>query len=94
MEHIFKKYNYFLKSNESNYFSFIAMTILIGSIWGGLAAMLIDKNNAPVWQLALNVSFSMLSNVIAIGQAPFKWMFNIFLFTMLINTVLMLMNIF
>ena len=94
METIIKKYNFFLKKNEVNYFSFIAMTILVGSIWGGLAAMLIDRNNAPVWQLGLNVSASMLSNVVAIGQAPFKWMFNIFVLGMLVNTVLMLMNIF
>jgi hypothetical protein len=92
MAYIIKKYDQFLQSNEKNYFSFIAMTILVGSIWGGLTAMLIDKFNAPVWQMAVNVASSMACNVAAIGQAPLRWVVNLFVLSMLLNTILMLIQ--
>ena len=82
-----------MKNNEENYFSFIVMIILVGSIWGGLAAMLIDKNNSPVWQLVLNVSASMTGNVMAIGQAPLKWVVNLFIFGLIINSFILVINI-
>ncbi|MFN5183646.1 MAG: hypothetical protein ACK5D5_11560 [Bacteroidota bacterium] len=93
MELLMRKYNVFLKNNEDNYFSIIAMVILVGSIWGGLAAMLIDRNNSAVWQLALNVSSSMAGNVVAIGQAPLKWVINLFILGIIINTILIVINI-
>jgi hypothetical protein len=92
MEQIFKKYQLFISTNEKNYFSFITMTILVGSIWGGLTAMLIDRNNAPVWQMAVNVAVSMASNVAAIGQAPLKWVMNLFILSVILNSILMILQ--
>jgi hypothetical protein len=92
MDSILKKYDTFIQKNQSNYFSFIAMTILVGSIWGGIAAMFIDKGNAPVWQLAINVGISMAVNVAAIGQAPLKWVMNLFIASIVVNAALMAMN--
>jgi hypothetical protein len=92
MDLVLKKYDDFIKKNQSNYFSFIAMTILVGSIWGGVAAMFIDKANAPIWMLALNVGMAMANNIVAIGQAPLKWVLNIFIANMVVNAILMALN--
>lgn len=94
MDSILKKYDTFIQKNKANYFGFIAMTILVGSIWGGLAAMVIDSKNAPVWQLAANVGISMASNVAAIGQAPLKWVMNTFILSVIVNALLMAINLF
>ena len=94
MSTIAKKYQDFVAKNETNYFAFISMTILIGSIWGGIAAMFIDKNNAPGWQLAINIGISMASNIAAIGQASLKWVINLFTLAFIVNAILILMNAF
>lgn len=54
--------------------------------------MLIDRNNAPVWQMAVNVAVSMASNVAAIGQAPLKWVMNLFILSVILNSILMILQ--
>ena len=76
-----------------NYFGMIAMTITIGSILGGLTAMYIFQNNAPTWELGICMAGAMANNVSAIGQAPAKWVANIFVISTLINILLILVNI-
>lgn len=85
-------YGKLIKKLEFSYFGMIAMTISIGSIIGGIAAMYIFQNDAPIWQLGICMAFAMANNVAAIGQAPTRWVANIFLATCLVEAVLILVN--
>lgn len=85
-------YEAFLKKLNFSYFGLISMTITIGSIIGGIAAMNILSNDAPIWQLAICMSLAMANNVAAIGQAPIKWLFNIFVLSTVVNSLLILAN--
>lgn len=86
-------YGKLIKKLEFSYFGLIAMTISIGSIIGGIAAMYIFQNDAPIWQLALCMMGAMANNVAAIGQAPTRWVANIFLLNCAIATFLILINV-
>ena len=81
-----------IKKLEFSYFGLIAMTITIGSVIGGIAAMYIFKNDAPIWQLGLCMAGAMANNVAAIGQAPTKWVVNIFVANFLIAVLFILIN--
>ena len=87
------RYDKFIESLNFSYFGIISMTILIGSIIGGISAMYILKTDAPVWQLGLCMATAMANNVAAIGQAPTKWVVNLFLTCMSVNILLILVNI-
>ena len=88
MSTLAKKYAGFIEKNQVNYFGFISMIILVGSIWGGVASMFIDQYNAPGWMLALNIGSSMACNVAVLGQAPFKWVMNTFILSLIVNALL------
>ena len=60
-------YDKFIKSLKFSHFGLISMTILIGSIIGGITAMYIFKNNAPIWQLGVCMSAAMINLVAAIS---------------------------
>ncbi len=87
-------YDNLIAKAESSYFGLIAMTISIGSILGGIGAMYIFQNDAPTWQLAVCMSFAMANNVAAIGQAPTKWLVNIFAADVLVSLLLIAINAF
>lgn len=89
-----KSYNRLIEKLNFSYFGLISMTILIGSILGGVAAMFILQNDAPIWQLGICMSAAMANNVVAIGQAPVKWVFNVAIINVLIAGILILMNAF
>ena len=86
-------YGNWIKKLNFSYFGIISMTILIGSIMGGIAAMFILKNDAPIWQLGICMASAMANNVAAIGQAPTKWVVNLFLACLSINIILILLNV-
>ena len=88
-----ERYNAFIENMKFSYFGLISMTILIGSILGGITAMVILENGASIWQLGLCLAISMANNVAAIGQATTKWIVNLFAATLLINIVLILVNV-
>jgi hypothetical protein len=69
------------------------MTITIGSILGGLSAMQILSHDAPIWQLGLVMAGAMANNVSAIGQAPTKWVVNLFTLSSLISILFILTNL-
>ena len=60
---------------------------------GGIAAMFILKNDAPIWQLGICMASAMANNVAAIGQAPTKWVVNLFLTCLIINILLISINV-
>jgi hypothetical protein len=86
-------YDELIKKLDFSYFGLISMTILVGSILGGLSASTVLSNDAPIWQLCLVSAASMASNTAAIAQAPTKWVINLFILSILINSLLILINI-
>lgn len=87
------KYELWIESLNFSYFGILSMTILIGSIIGGIAAAVILSNNAPIWQLGVCAAVSMANNAAGIGQAPTKWLVNLFFVSIVANGILILMNI-
>ncbi len=85
-------YGKLIQKLEFSYYGLIAMTITVGSIIGGIAAMFIFQNDAPIWQLALCMAGAMANNVSAIGQAPTRWVFNIFLTNFAICAFFIIIN--
>jgi hypothetical protein len=86
-------YSNLIKKLEFSYFGIIAMTITIGSIMGGIAAMYTFQNNAPIWQVSLVMAGAMANNVSAIGQAPTKWVINMFLISLFVSITCILINL-
>lgn len=90
---ILKSYDSLIEKLNFSYFGLISMTILIGSILGGIAAMFILQNDAPIWELGICMSAAMANNVAAIGQAPTKWVFNLAIINTIVATTLILINL-
>lgn len=88
------RYKEIIRSLDEVYFGMISMVILIGSCIGGIAVMYAFENNAPLWQILVGVTFSMMNNIAAIVQLKTKWIFNIFVLNILINGTLILTNAF
>lgn len=86
-------YDRLIQKLSFSYFGLISMTILIGSIVGCLSASVVLFNNAPIWQLCLVSAAAMASNTSAIAQAPIKWVVNLFILSIIINSLLILINI-
>jgi len=82
-----------IEKAQFSYFGIIAMTITIGSILGGVAAMFVFQNDAPTWQLGVAMMVSMANNVAAIGQAPTKWVVNIFALCVVLNLLIIAINL-
>jgi hypothetical protein len=86
-------YDKFIEKLHFSYFGLISMTILVGSIVGGITASVVLNNDAPIWELCLVAAVSMASNTAGIGQAPVKWVFNLFIISIIINMLLIVINI-
>ncbi len=86
------QYTKWLNSLTSYYFGLIAFTITFGSILGGVTAMYISQNHAPIWQMSLCIAAAMGNNVMGIGQAPTKWVINTFMLATLVELVLIAVN--
>lgn len=88
------RYDKFIEGLKFSHFGLISMTILIGSIVGGIAAMYVFENGAPFWQFILGLAVSMANLVAAISQAPTKWVVNLFALSVIVNTILVIANMF
>jgi hypothetical protein len=86
-------YTRFIERMQFNHFGIMSMTILVGSMVAGIAAMYILKSDAPIWQLCLCMAAATGNNVSAIAQASTKWVINFFLINMTVNAALILMNL-
>ena len=86
-------YDRIIQRLHFSYFGLISMTILVGSIVGGLSASVVLSNDAPIWQLCLVSAAAMASNTAAIAQAPIKWVVNIFILSIIVNSLLIIINI-
>lgn len=88
------RYDKLIEDLKFSYFGLISMTLLIGSIMGGIAAMFVFESGAPFWQFIVGLAFTMANLVAAISQAPTKWVFNLFVLSIIVNTILILVNAF
>jgi len=86
-------YTRFIDEATYNYFFLISFVIAVGSCLGGITAMYILKENAPIWQLIINIYLTMGCNVACIGQASTKWVVRLFGLSALANIVLLLANV-
>ena len=86
-------YDKIISKLDFSYFGLISMTILIGSIIGGIAASSILSNDAPIWQLCLCAAVSMANNTAGIAQAPTRWVANLFAVSTIVNVLLILINL-
>ncbi len=88
------RYNKLIEDLKFSHFGLISMAILVGSIMGGIAAMFVFENHAPLWQFIVGLTFSMANLVASIAQAPTKWVFNLFVLSLLVNSILIIANSF
>lgn len=86
-------YDRFIEQLHFSYFGLIAMAILIGSCLGGITTMKIFEADAGMWQFVLGLGVTMANLVASISQAPTKWVVNLFALSLLVNTVLLLVNL-
>ena len=86
-------YTNLIEKLNFSYFGVISMTIAIGSILGGISAMHIFQNDAPIWQLGLVMAGAMANLVCAIGQAPIKWVVNMFLLSTFLSALFTVINL-
>src|ERR1043166_610795 len=84
------KFSKLVKDLTPNYYSFIAMAILIGSCLGSIAAMSVFYNRAPIGFFCIGLFATMANLVTCIGQAPTKWVLNVFALSIVTNIVLIL----
>jgi len=92
-EHTFGHwYKGFMKELKFSYFAFASFAIIISSIIGGFSIMCILENNAPAWELGLCLAVALTNNVVAIGQGPVRWVFNLFVVSIAVNGALILAN--
>lgn len=79
---------------QFNYFSVIAFTLTVSSCLGGITAMFIHQNEAPIWQLSIAIFASMFNNLTAIASTPIRWVVGSFITSVSVNILLILLNIF
>ena len=77
-------------NTEKNYFGIMGLTMVIGSCWGGIVAMFVLEANAPAYIIFINVLASLLNNVAAIAQLPYKTLLLVFYGTCLVNGLILL----
>ena len=91
---LLKRYNDLIEELKFSHFGLISMAILIGSIMGGISAMFVFQAEAPLWEFIVGLTFTMANLVASISQAPTKWVFNLFVLSLIVNTFLIVANMF
>lgn len=77
-----------------NLFAIITFQLLVGSAIAGIAAMMILKNDAPTWQLAVIAFSAILSNALSIGQAGLRAIIWGFFINVILSVGLIILNLF
>lgn len=86
-------YDKFIERLKFSHFALISMAILIGSCAGGIAAMFVFQSGAPFWQFMLGLGISMANLIACIAQASTKTVFTLFMFSLIVNAILVLSHI-
>ncbi len=88
-------YSRLLKDFKEMYMAYIPLMIILSSCLGSVAAMYVlmqDRSVAQVIQLSLCVIICMAFNASILAQMKPKLIFNLLIFSLLINSVLVLLN--
>lgn len=88
-----QKVNTFFESLEFYRYSIMAMTLTAGSCLGSVAILVIAQNDAGLVQLSICSAVSMAANALAIAMAPMKIMLWSFVLSVVVNTLLILINL-
>ena len=87
------RYNAFIKKLEFSHYFVIATCLLVSSCLGSITTMKIFENHASDWQFIASLGFTMANLVACIAQAPTKWVVNLFLASVFVNTLLLIINL-
>ena len=85
-----------LREYKKNFLMYAALTIILQSCLGSLAAMTISRNiGKPTYfiELSLCICIAMLYNVAILAMFKAKWAFNILLLSIGINSILLIINL-
>ena len=90
-------YNKYLADYKSLYMAYIPLSIISQSCIGSVAAMYILVNNDfqlhSYLQLTLCVIVTMLFNAAVLAQLKYKMSFNLLLLSLIVNSLLILINV-
>lgn len=86
-------YDRLIEGLTFSHFGLIAFAILVSSCLGSIATMKIFENHADSWQFILSLAVTMANLVACISQAPTKWVVNLFGLSLIVNTLLLLLNL-
>ncbi|WP_103071427.1 hypothetical protein [Aquimarina sediminis] len=89
-------YSKLLKDFKELYMAYIPLMIILSSCLGSVAAMYIlmqDRSFSQVVQLSLCVIVCMVFNASILAQMKAKFVFNLLIASLLINSILILINI-
>lgn len=76
---------------EKAYFGTISMSILAGSVMGGvMAKFALEKNS--ILLMAIGLAFTMMNLVLSIAQAPAKWVVRGFLISFAVNALIVIIT--
>lgn len=85
-----------LKEFKRDFLMYVALSIILQSCLGSIAAMAISRNiGKPTYflELSLCICIAMLYNVAVLGRLKTKLTFNILLLSLFINSILLIINI-
>jgi len=86
-----------LSDFKVNFMIYIPLTIILQSCIGSVSAMYILKTSTvevfPYFQLIICVIVSMLYNAFVLAQLGYKLVFNMLVLSLLINTLLIIINV-
>ncbi len=76
---------------QNAYYGMISMSILIGSVIGGIMAMFALEKNS-IFLMAFGLIFTMANLILGIVQAPAKWIVRGLLTSLLVNIFIILIT--
>ncbi len=88
-------YNNLFRTFDDNFIGFATMVVLAQSCLGGVAAMSVLANGTSIGQmiqLAIVVLISILTNTSILAQMKHKTIFNLTLASLVVNTLLIIIN--
>ena len=85
-------YNRFIDRLEDSYFFIVSMILLIGSNLGIVTAMFTHYNHGGELEMIVSVSATMIVNIACILRVPMNWLFNLFVISVLVNSLLLALN--
>jgi hypothetical protein len=77
---------------EKGYYGIISISILAGSVMGGIMAMFALEKGS-LFLMAIGLAFTMANLVLSIAQAPAKWIVRGLLLSILVNVLIIIITL-